>query len=174
MTRTEKIEKVKNLEEVLGSAKCAYLANLQGMTVEVVSELRKRCREEKVRIEVTKNTLLRRAIGSTGNEVLLPHLAGPTALVTSAEDEVAPARILIGFQKEFKAPEVRAGVIDGKLIDNDEVKEISTLPSKDVLLGMFMRTVQSPLSDLVSQLASPMRDLAGALQALAEQKGGVS
>ncbi len=170
MLRTEKVEIVKTLEEVLSSAKGAYLANFQGMTVEVVTELRRRCRQENVRVEVAKNTLLRRAAQATENEALLPHLQGPTALVTSAEDEVAPARILMDFRKEFKLPDVRAGIIDGKALNEDEVKVVSSLPSKDVLLGQLMRTMQSPLSDFVSQITAPLRDLVGVLNALAEQK----
>ena len=171
MLRTEKAEKIKELEEVLAAAKGAYLANLQGMTVETVTELRRRCRAEQVRIEVAKNTFLRRAATATNNEGLLPYLKGPTALVTSAEDEVAPARVLMDFCSEFKAPEVRSGLIAGKVLDEAAVKQVSSLPSKDVLLGMFMRTMQSPLSDLVSQVTSPLRDLLGVLDALAEQKG---
>ncbi len=172
MTRTEKIEKVKELEEVLRNAKGTYLADLQGMTVEVVTEMRKRCREGDVRVEVAKNTLLRRAAEATGNEALLSELVGPTALVTSAVDEVAPARVLIDFMKEFKAPTVRVGLIDGKLLDGEEVKTIAALPPKDVLLGMLMRTMQAPLSNLVSALTSPLRDLVGVLNAVAEQKQG--
>lgn len=172
MTRTEKIEKVKSLEEVFRNAKGTYLADLQGMTVEMVTEMRKRCREGDVRVEVAKNTLLRRAAEATGNEVLLPELVGPTALVTSTVDEVAPARVLADFRREFKAPTVRAGLIDGRLLDAEGVKTVSALPPKDVLLGMLMRTMQAPLSNLVSALTSPLRDLMGVLNAVAEQKQG--
>lgn len=170
MTREEKVQKVAELEEVFRNAKGVYLADYKGMTVEVVSEMRNRCRKENVRVEVAKNTLLRRAAKSTGNEAILPELVGPTALVTSAEDEVTPARILIDFAKEFKLPEVRAGLIDGKALNADEVKQISSLPSKDELIGMFARVMQTPLTNLASALTSPLRDLATVLGELAKQR----
>ena len=66
MTREEKAAKVKEIEEVLSGAKGIYLADFRGMTVEAMTELRKRCRESEIRFEVVKNTLLRRAAESTG------------------------------------------------------------------------------------------------------------
>ena len=170
MMRTEKVEKVKELEEVFKEAKGAYLADFQGMSVEMISELRKRCRESDIRFEVVKNTLLRRAAKATGNDELLSSMTGPTALATSALDGVIPAKVLLDFQREFKRPEVKAGIIAGQGLDAAAVKTISELPSKDVLIGMFMRTMQMPLTDLVSAITSPLRDLVGVLNALAEEK----
>lgn len=170
MMRTDKVAKVKELEEILKEAKSAYLADFQGMSVEVISELRKRCRQSDIRFEVVKNTLLRRAAKATGNDGLLPQMSGPTALATSMVDEVAPAKVLLDFQREFKRPEVKAGIIDGKGLDAAEVKAVSELPSKDVLIGQFMRTMQMPLTNFVSAITSPLRDLVGVLNALAEKK----
>ena len=170
MMRTEKAGKIKNLEEVLRSAKGIYIADFRGMTVEVISELRKKCRESGVRFEVTKNTLLRRAAKATGNEAILPFVDGPTAMATSVEDEVAPARVLVDFLKQFKAPQLKGGVIDGKALDEAQIKVVSWLPTKDVLLGHLMRTLQSPLSNLASALAAPLRDLVGVLNEVAKKK----
>jgi large subunit ribosomal protein L10 len=174
MLREEKVQKVKALEEVFTAAKGAYLANFSGMSVELVTELRRRCRAENVRVEVAKNTFLRRAAQATQNEALVPYMQGPSALVTSTEDEVTPARVLTDFRREFKFPEVRAGLIDGKALDKADVKRISSLPPRDQLLGLLLRTMQAPLANLVSQVTSPLRDLVGVLNAVAEQKGKAS
>ncbi len=170
MTRDQKVRKVKELETTFREAKSAYLADLSGMTVELATKLRDRCRAEGIRVEVAKNTLLRRAAEGTGNEAILPRLTGPTALVTSDTDEVAPARILVGFQKEFKFPGLKGGLLDGRDLSEEDVKAISSLPTKDVLLGQLARTLQSPLSNLASAITSPLRDLVGVLNALAEKK----
>lgn len=170
MTRDEKVKKVAELEEVLQQAKGIYVADYKGMTVEVVSELRNRCRKANVRMEVAKNTLLRIAAKNTGNEELIPSLAGPTALVTSEEDEVTPARILVDFKREFKFPEVRGGLIEGKALDENEVKVISALPSRDQLIGILAGVFQAPLRDLASVLTAPLRDLASVLDEVAKQK----
>ncbi len=174
MMRTEKVEVITGLEQVLRDAKSVYLADFQGMTVEVLSELRKRCRKANVRVEVVKNTLLRRAAESAGVAALGPALKGPTALVTSAVDEIAPAKVLIDFAKEFKAPAVKLGVIGAKTFDPAEVKVISALPPKDVLLGQLAGVLQAPLQNLASAITSPLRDLAGVLDALAEKKGSAA
>ena len=170
MMRTEKIEKVEEFEAVLKEAKSVYLADFDGMTVEVISELRKRCRESNVKFEVVKNTLMRRAAVAAGYEDIVPYLAGPTGVATSSEDEVIPAKVLSDFLREFKKPTIKAGMIGSKLLSADDVRAVSSLPSKDVLIGQFMRTIQSPLSDFASAITSPMRDLCGVLNALVEQK----
>ena len=172
MTREEKAKKIAELEEVFRNARGVYVADYKGMTVEVISEMRNRCRKENVRVEVAKNTLLRRAAQSTGNEAIIPELVGPTALVTSAVDEVAPARVLVNFAKEFKFPEIRAGLIDGKALNAEEVEQISSLPSKDELIGLFARLMQTPLTNFASAITSPLRDLASVLGELAKQKEG--
>ncbi len=174
MMRTEKVEAIVGLERVLRDAKSIYLADFQGMTVEVLSELRKRCRKANVRVEVVKNTLLRRAAESVGVSTLTPALKGPTALVTSTVDEVAPAKVLIDFAKDFKAPSVKLGVIGAKTLDPAEVKVISALPPKDALLGQLAGVLQAPLQNLASAITSPLRDLAGVLNALAEKKGSAA
>jgi len=174
MMRTEKIESIASLEKVLREAKSVYLADFQGMTVQVLSELRKRCRKSDVQIEVVKNTLLRRAAAATGYEELAPLLKGPTALVTSRVDEVVPAKVLVDFAKEFKAPALKLGVVGGRTLSAAEAKEISALPPKDVLLGYLMGVLQTPLQNLASAVTSPLRDLAGVLNALAEKKGSAA
>ncbi len=170
MMRTEKVELVEKFENVLAEAKGVYLADFTGMSVEVISELRKRCRESNVQFEVVKNTLMRRAAKTTGKEDIIPYLVGPTGVATSAEDEVIPAKILVDFLKEFKSPEIKGGMIGTNVLTEAEVMAVSALPSKDILLGMFMRTIQSPLSDFASAITSPLRDLVGVLNALAEEK----
>jgi large subunit ribosomal protein L10 len=172
MTRDEKVKKVAELEEVFQNAKGVYLADYKGMTVEVISEMRNRCRKENVRVEVAKNTLLRRAAKSTGNEAIIPYLAGPTALVTSVEDEVTPARVLINFAKEFKLPEVRGGLVAGQALSAEDVKQISALPSKNELIGLFARLMQTPLTNFASAITSPLRDLASVLSELVKQREG--
>ncbi len=174
MTKSSKIEKVATLEKVLADAKGVYLADFNGMTVEVISELRKRCRKSDVRMEVVKNTLLKRAAQATGNEALTASLSGSTALVTSETDQVVPAKILVEFAKEFKLPQVKRGMIDGRALSAQEVEDVSALPPKDVLLGQLAGTLQAPLKNFVSAITSPLRDLAGVLNALAEKKEGAA
>ncbi|MBM3318431.1 MAG: 50S ribosomal protein L10 [Candidatus Eisenbacteria bacterium] len=170
MQKTDKEEAVKYLEHVFENARGIYLADFQGMTVEVISELRRRCRGAEVHFQVAKNTLLRRAADSTGNGALTPHLHGPTAIAVSTRDEVEPARVLISFQGEFSKPQIKGGYVAGKFYDAEQVKELSRLPSKDVLLGSLLSVLQAPLSQFCSVLQAPVRDLARILDQVAKQK----
>ena len=173
MIRTEKVQKVQELTEVLGKAKGICLADFEGMTVATVSELRRRARKANVRIEVAKNTLLRRAATEAGREAMLPFLKGETAIVTSAEDQIAPARVLIDFQREFKGiPRVKGGVIEGRAYNEAGVQTVAALPPREVLLGQLLRALQGGLTNLVSVLQAPLRELANVLDQVAKQKGG--
>jgi large subunit ribosomal protein L10 len=174
MLRTEKETKVRNLEVVLERARGIYLADFKGMSVEVISELRKRCRESEVRFEVVKNTLLRRAATAAGQKDLLGFVAGPTAIATSEADEIAPARILMGFQREFKLPEIKGGLVEGRIHDAEQVKELANLPSHEQLLSILLSTLQGTLTGFARVLRAPLCDLARALDRVAEQKGPAS
>jgi large subunit ribosomal protein L10 len=171
MKKTEKEAAIKGMEGVLADARSIYLADFQGMTVEVISELRKRCRKANVRFQVGKNTLFARAAQATGHEALLPHLNGPTALATSATDEVAPARVLADFLNEFKSPQIKGGLVAGKFYDEQQVKALAKLPPKEIILGSFLRVLQAPLSQFASVLHAPLRNLASVLDQVAKQKG---
>ncbi|MFH1143200.1 MAG: 50S ribosomal protein L10 [Candidatus Eisenbacteria bacterium] len=169
--RPEKVQQIARIQEILGGAKSVYLADFQGMTVEVISELRKRCRDANVQFEVVKNTMLRRAAAEAGREITLPELHGPTAIATSTVDEIAPARVLTEFLKQFKTPRLKGAVVDGRAYSEGEVTELANLPSREVLLGNLLRAMQGTLTGFASVLVAPVRDLACVLEQVAKGKG---
>jgi len=171
MTREQKAAKVKEIEEILGSSKGMFIADFRGMSVAVISELRRRCRRSDVRLEVVKNTLLRRAARATGNAALVPYSKGPSALATSTVDEVAPARVIADFLREFRVPVIKGGAVGGQALSGEQVKALAALPPREVLLGNLLRVLQAPLASFVSVLQAPMRNLASVLDQVAKQKG---
>jgi len=170
MTTQKKIDKVTQLKETIAAAKGAYLADYQGMDVGMATELRNRCRDAGVRFEVVKNTLTLRALDDDIRSDLEPYLQGPTALATSETDEIAAAKVLAEFMKEFKKPVLKAGLVDGRVVGDDKVMVLAKLPGKDVLLGMLVGGLKSPLQKLHGALSSPLRNLASVLKQTAEQK----
>lgn len=150
---------VTEIAEKLRESKSTIVVDYRGLTVSEVTELRKNLREAGVEFKVYKNSLTRRAAESAEMAELNEFLTGPNAIAFSNEDVVAPAKVLNDFATKHEALEIKAGVIEGKLVTLDEVKAIATLPSREGLLSM-----------LLSVLQAPIRNLALATKAVADQK----
>ena len=150
---------VTEIADKLRASKSTIVVDYRGLTVSEATELRKQLREAGVEFKVYKNSLTRRAAESAEMAELNEFLTGPNAIAFSNEDVVAPAKVLNDFAKEHEALEIKAGVIEGKLVTLDEVKAIATLPSREGLLSM-----------LLSVLQAPIRNLALATKAVADQK----
>ncbi|MEK3880255.1 50S ribosomal protein L10 [Paenibacillus sp. FSL H8-0122] len=135
------------------------VADYRGLNVSQVTELRKQLREAGVEFQVLKNTLLRRATAAAELTDLDAVLTGPTAIAFSETDAVAAAKILNDFAKKNDALKLKGGVVEGKVIDADQLKALAELPSRDGLLSM-----------LLSVLQAPMRNFALAVKAVAEKE----
>jgi large subunit ribosomal protein L10 len=152
MPTPEKEQIVLETTERIQGVRGLYLADLSGMTVEHVTELRRKCREQKVQVRVIKNTLLKRAFNAQGITALDPHLAGPTGLVFSTVSEVAPAKILSDFAKVHERPRMKAAVVDGRLFDDKAIAVLATLPSREVLLSQLLSTFIAPMSQFLAAI----------------------
>lgn len=140
------------ITERLKNAQAGVIADYRGLTVAQDTELRKKLREAGVEYSIVKNTLTRFAANEVGLSELDPVLNGPTALATSDSDVVAPAKILVEFAKDNEQLEIKAGFVDGKVIDVEEVKVYASIPSKEVLISKMMGSLQAPISSLVRAL----------------------
>lgn len=159
--REEKANTVSEISDKLKGSVSTILTDYRGLSVAEVTELRKTLREAGVEFKVYKNTLARRATAEVGLSELDSFLTGPTAIAFSAEDVVAPAKVLSDFAKKHNALEIKAGVIEGKLVQVEQIKAIADLPSREGLLSM-----------LLSVLQAPMRNFALAVKAVAEKQEG--
>ena len=157
--REDKQQVVTEIVEKLRNSKTTVITDYRGLNVAEVTELRKILREAGIEYRVLKNTLVRRATAETDLTELDEVLSGPTAIAFSNDDLVAPAKIIVDFAKKHDALEVKAGVLEGKILNVDEVKALASLPSREGLLSM-----------LLSVLQAPMRNMALAVKAVAEQK----
>ena len=138
---------VDEIKGLLEGAKSAVLVDYRGLTVEQDTKLRKNLREAGVQYKVYKNTLINFAVKGTEFEELSRHLEGPTAIAISKEDATAPARILFNFSKEAEALELKAGVVEGTYYDENGIKVIATIPSREELLSKFLGSIQSPITN---------------------------
>ncbi|MEI5909182.1 50S ribosomal protein L10 [Bacillus spongiae] len=150
---------VSEITEKLEKSVSTVVVDYRGLTVAEVTELRKQLREAGVEFKVFKNSMVRRAAESANLAGLNEALTGPNAIALSTEDVVAPAKILNDFAKDHEALEIKAGVIEGNVATAEEVKALAELPSREGLLSM-----------LLSVLQAPMRNIALATKAVADQK----
>ncbi len=147
-----KKEIVAQLTERLKAAQAGVIADYRGLTVAQDTELRSKLREAGVEYTIVKNTLTRFAANAVGLEELDPILHGPTALATSADDVVAPAKVLVEFAKANEQLEIKAGFVDGKVISVDEVKVYASIPNKETLIAKMLGSLQAPIGSLVRTL----------------------
>ena len=140
------------LAERLKEAQAGVIADYRGLTVAQDTELRAKLREAGVEYTIVKNTLTRFAAKEIGLEGLDPILHGPTALATSSTDVVAPAKVLVEFAKANEQLEIKAGFVDGKVIDANEVKVYASIPNKETLISKMLGSLQAPIGSLVRTL----------------------
>src|SRR5438270_11343297 len=171
MATAEKEALVQEMTDRLKGVKGMYIADFTGMTVANVVDLRAKCRAAGVEYRVIKNTLLKRAVHAHGVTQLDEFLEGPTALAYSLDSEVEPARVLIEFAKLNEKPLVRAGLIGDKLYSSDEVKQLASLPPRDVLLAQVLGTITAPLSNFLGAVDALLSSPAQLARALEEKKG---
>lgn len=169
---SEKQALVEELKEKLSNTKGAVLTNYRGLNVAQDTKLRRKLREAGVEYRVIKNTMMRIAAKEAGLEGLVESLEGPTAIAISYTDPVAPAKIISEFVKESKlqALEVKAGVVEGKVIDAQGVKDLASLPPREVLIAKALGSMQAPIVGLVNVLQGSIRNLVYALEAVRQQK----
>jgi len=143
---------VAEIAELLDGAETAVVVDYRGLTVEQDTALRKQLREAGVSYKVYKNTMIRFAAKGTAFEALDVNLEGPTALAVSKTDATAPARILAEFAKKADKLEIKGGVVEGTYYDAKGMQVISSIPSRDVLLGRLLGSMKSPISNMARVL----------------------
>ena len=144
---------VAEIAELLNGAATAVVVDYRGLTVEQDTQLRKQLREAGVSYKVYKNTMIRFAAKGTAFEALEPNLEGPTALAVSKTDATVAARILAEFAKKTKAPlEIKGGVVEDTYYDAAGMQQIATIPSREILLGRLLGSMQSPVANFARVL----------------------
>jgi large subunit ribosomal protein L10 len=116
----------------------------RGLSVAEVTELRRELRKENVEMKVYKNSLAQRAASEVGAEELTNDLVGPNALVFGP-DAVAPARILAEFAKKHEKLVLKSGIVEGKVVGVETIKELAGLPNREGMLSMLLSCLQSPI-----------------------------
>ncbi len=145
LNRSEKEAVIKEVTDLAAKAQTLVMAEYRGVTVADMTKLRSEARGNGVALSVLKNTLARRAVVGSSFEVAADQMTGPL-IYGFSEDAVAAAKVVAEFAKTNDKLVIRGGVFGGKALDANAVKQLASIPSKEVLLAQLCGLLMSPVS----------------------------
>ncbi len=166
----KKKAQVAELSAQLKEANVGVLVSYNGITVEKDTKLRKQLRESGCTYKVVKNSILSRAFKEIGIEGLEDSLKGTTAIAIAKDDYVSAPKILSECAKDLETFAVKAGFIDGAVVDTASITALAKLPPKEVLVAQALGGLNAPIQGFANVLSGTIRGLAVVLNAIAEQK----
>jgi large subunit ribosomal protein L10 len=166
----QKQQIAEDLRDRFSKSAIIVLTDYKGLDVAAMNDLRRKLRAEQIEYQVVKNTLLIRA--SEGNDVALikDYFKGPSAIALSYDDPVAPAKVLSQFAKDHDKLEIKVGVMDGQVLDENAIKALAKLPSREVLLGQLLSALNAVPASFVRTIAEVPRSLVNVVAAIRDQK----
>ena len=170
MNKEEKKANVSQLNEKFSRASVAILAEFTGMGVEEIRQVRKELRDVAGELQVVKNKLAIRAVAGTAVEGLSAHFKGSTAVAFGYADPVAPTKTLKTIADKQKKFKVKAGVIEGTVVNLEDFKKIALLPSKDVLIAELIGRFNGPIAGFAGSLNGILSKFVRALDAVQQQR----
>jgi large subunit ribosomal protein L10 len=170
MPTDAKRQAVTELAEMLRGSSAIAVADYRGLKVSEMQIVRRSLRAAGVELHVAKNRLLKIAADQADRADLKPMLEGPTALATISGDEVALAKALQDAIRPYRVVTLRGGLLGNRSIDAAGLARMASLPSREQLLGKLAGGMASPITGFASVLAANLRNLAGVLNAVADQK----
>ncbi len=169
--RAEKEAIINEVRQKLDDSGFLLLTDYNGLDVDTIGGLRNDLRAQDSEVHVVKNTFLGKATDALGWPDLSPVLDGPTAMITGKGDVAQVAKILAKFAKA-NAKDLKGGVLEGSLLSPADVGALADLPSRDVMLSLFVGTVAAPMSQLVGVFNQKVSSLLYVLKAVEDKKAG--
>lgn len=168
--RQARVEEVKRLKERLREAKSLILTDYRGLTVAQITELRRVLRESQAEYRIVKNSLTQRAAHELGFQDLDQYLQGPTAVAFTSGDLVATAKLLTAFSKKIPVLQVKAGLVDGRVLPREEILAMAELPPREVMLARLMGLMMAPLRGLGVVFSGSLRGVVVGLDQVRQKK----
>ena len=169
LNRTEKEQVISELHEKMAKVKIAIVAEPKGLDVATVNDLRKKLRDSKVEYRVIKNSLAARAAKGTSVEKVADKFVGPTAIVMSYDDVIAPAKVLADFMKDRENFTIRTAVVEGNVVDAKGIQALAKMPGLLELRGQIAAMIAQPATKLARMIAAPAQQLAQVIGARRDQ-----
>jgi large subunit ribosomal protein L10 len=170
MNREQKAATIDALAADIQGAEAIFAVDYRGISVPQAAELRSKLREGDATFTVVKNSLTERAADQVGAEALKEFLSGPTALTFVRGDAAMAAKAVADFARANQMLPFKGGLLNGDVLDAEQIRSISRLPSREVLYGQLVGIVASPISGLVRTLNALVGGLAIALGQVKDKK----
>jgi large subunit ribosomal protein L10 len=169
--KPEKVTKVERLRSMLAQTPNYYFVEFSGLSVSQMNALRRDIINAGGRIEVVKNTLLRRALSELGaDNKLEAYLVGPTAVLYCPDDPIGPARVLREFAKEHPSVRLKAGYIEGEVLDSDAADAVAQLPGKTEIQAGLVAALVGPATQLLCILNAAVAEFVYVLEAVVDKR----
>jgi large subunit ribosomal protein L10 len=170
MPTEAKRETIEDLRAQLDASRTVIVSEYRGLKVREIGEIRRTLRRQNVSYRVVKNRLMRIAAQDhAAASALAPMLVGPTAIAFGT-DEAATAKAVIDATRPYRIVKITGGVLGATAIDADGVTRLASLPSREVLLAEVIGTITAPMATTAGLFDAPLRDVAGLVQALIDQR----
>lgn len=157
--KEQKAKTIDELEEKFKTAKGCIVTNYRGLNVARITRLRRRLAQDGVEFKVVKNTLARIALDRLGLKEAHVFFEGPSAAAFAFKDPVVAAKAILDFARDNKELEVKGAMVEGKVIEARDVRVLSELPPREILLARVVGHAAAPLTGFVSLLQAPLRNL---------------
>ena len=169
LTRTQKKKLVDDLSDKIKRQKSLIFTDITSVNVAQISKLRRELRGVEVDYKVAKKTLINLALKQENQNFNLESLRGSLALAFGYNDPISPIRALSKFAKENDKLKILGGIMEGEILTLNEIKELASLPSRDGLIALIVYGIKAPINAFVNVLQGNIRNLIGALNALANK-----
>lgn len=159
LNRAQKEQLVAEMAEKIKNAKTVVLVNYQGLKVKETFLLKKKLFAQGIRFQITKNSLLKIVLKNADIEFDSTILDQPVAAIWGMEDEIVPAKETVAYTKEAEKLQIIGGIVNGKFVDSNIIKQLAALPGREELYAKLVRTLNAPMSRLVNALQGNLRSL---------------
>lgn len=170
LSKESKQEIINDLSAKFKTSPSIFVVEYKGLKVREIEKLRKGINDADADLKVVKNTLLRKASEQTDVEKISDLFQGPTAVAICEKDSPKVAKIFVDSLDDLPALKIKGGIVEGKVVGFDEIKEISKLPSREELITKFVTLLSAPMSNVASTLKQMQTKVVYALNAVKEKK----
>ena len=170
LSKQDKMELAKKYGEKFKNASSVFVLDYKGLTVKEIQELRKSVKKANAQFSVVKNSVLKYGASGSDVEKIADIFPRPHAIAICDEDPVSVAKAFVESIKTLPQVKLKGGIVDGSVVSEDDIKNLSKLPSREVLLSQFLGLLNSPLSDFLSALKNMQTKIVYAISEVKNKK----